>query len=488
MDVLLSVDLGTTACKAALYSVEGEPLGVAAKEYPLFNPAPGFVEQDADEWWSVTVETVRTALARSGLEPQRVCAISLSTQGISFVPVDREGNPLRHALCWLDTRATAEAAQIAQRIGEEELFQITGKRPSAAYVLPKLLWLRTHEPDLCRRTYKFLLAHDFLLFRLCGAALTDFSLASGSLLLDIRSLAWNDELLREFAIERGQLPELVQAGRQAGQLSSVAAAQLGLPTGIPVVVGGQDQKCAALGAAIRTGVATVSLGTASAISCLADRPVLDAERRIPTFPFVLPGYWDLEGVVGTAGGALRWARDTFFPHEDYSTLDKWAENTQPGAGGVRFFPHLAGATSPHWWSNARAAFTGLSLAAGRGEIVRSILEGVAFQVRANLEVVERLAPLEQVILFGGGANSQLWRRIIADVTAKPVRATHTVDVANWGACILAGLGAGLYADPAIARSRMMLSPTVEPSPAAVQEYERLYQDYLAEERRLLPNF
>jgi xylulokinase len=481
MEALLSVDMGTTGIKAAVYSADGRLLGASSVECPLINCGPGRVEQDPSLWWSLSVQSVReaTALAdeAAGNAIIHICAISVSSQGISFVPVDAGGEPLRHAICWLDTRATEEAAKIRGRIDDESLFRLTGKRPSAAYVLPKLLWLRRHEPDIYRRTHTFLMAHDYLINRLCGARLTDYSMAGGSILLDISQLAWSQQLLAEFGIDPAQLPGLQWAGTRAGELSRGAAGLLGLAPGTPVIVGGQDQKCAALGAGIRTGVATVSLGTASAITCLLDRPVLDVARRVPAFPFVRPGHWVLEGVVGTAGAALRWVRDTLFPGLSYADLDRLAADSPRGANGVCFYPHLAGATSPAWDAAARGSFTGLSLASGPADIARSVLEGVAYEIRANVEVVETLAAVDELIVFGGGARSQLWNTIIGEVTGKPVRATRTVDIANWGACLLAGIGTGLYPQEWSRWADDDLGPDIVPDSDRTDEYRALYDAY-----------
>jgi xylulokinase len=212
---------------------------------------------------------------------------------------------------------------------------------------------------------------------------------------------------------------------------------------------------------------------------------LDVERRIPTFPFVVPGFWDLEGVVSTAGAALRWVRELFFPTSDYSALDKLAGQSPPGSSGVRFYPHLTGATSPLWKANTRGAFTGLHLATDRGDIVRSVLEGIAFQIRANLEVMETMTRVEELVLFGGGAKSKLWSDIICQVAGKPVYVTDTVDVANWGACILAGVGIGLYDDPMAANlpTDLLLSST--PSTQTVSEYDAICQEYLETEMSLV---
>ena len=483
VDALLGIDLGTTGCKAAVCSVKGEVLGTGYIEYPLISPRPEIVEQDANLWWSLTRQVAKQAIADSGVDGRTVRALGVSAQGISFVPVDRAGRALRRAITWLDTRASAEVATIRRRIADRELFQVTGKRPGAFYVLPKLLWLQRHEPRLYRNAHKFVMAHGYLLLQLCGTAVTDFTMASGSLLLDLWRLEWSDDLLTAFGIRREQLPDLAQAGTVAGTLAVDVARDLGLRSETLVVVGGQDQKCAALGAGIRPGRATVSLGTASAISCLTGEPILDPNRRIPAFPFVVPGYWDLEGVVSTSGAALRWIRDTFFPTEEYAALMELARQSPPGANGVRFYPHLAGATSPIWRPEARGAFAGLSLAARPADIVRSVLEGVAFQIRSNVDVMASMTPIGEIVLFGGGARHPLWGELIAQATGKPVYVAKMSDVANWGACVLAGVGAGLYKDDRILEVSQGACWCSVPSPERVRQYDDMYQVYREDERR-----
>lgn len=478
MDALLSLDLGTTGCKAAICSPAGEVLGTSYLEYPLETPSPGWVEQDADLWWELAQQAICRALAVSGVAGREILALSVSSQGISFVPVDRDGHVLRRAISWLDMRATAEAAQIRAQVGDVDLFRLTGKRPAPFYVLPKLLWLQRHEPKLCLQTHKYLLAHDLLLHRLCGAMVTDYTLAGGTLLLDLHHLAWSKSLLATFEVNPAQIPDLAWAGTLAGELTGEAAKALGLRRGMPIVVGAQDQKCAALGAGICPGRATISLGTAAAITCVTQGAVLDDRQRVPTFPFVAPGQWVLEGVVGTAGAALKWLRNMLFPTKSYIELDHLAEESLPGAGGVRFYPHLSGATSPWWQDGVQGAFTGLCLATNPGDLVRSVLEGVAFQVRANLDVMAQLCPIEELVLFGGGARSVLWPRIISAVAGKPVRVAAMADMANWGACVLAGVGAGLERDQlgvGLGRRDVMYDPEVSLTAC----YAELYGEYCA---------
>jgi xylulokinase len=499
MDALLGIDLGTTGIKAAVCSTAGDLLGESYLEYPLIKPAPGIVESDAAEWWELTKEAIHQALRSAGANGQSlrgfttdtVRALSVSSQGISFVPVNEQGEPLSNAINWLDTRATDEAESIRRRTSDAELFHLTGKRASPAYVLPKLLWLRDHQPDLYRRTHKFLMAHDYVLFKLSGQFVTDHSMAGGTLLYDITRLEWSAELIETFEIDARQLPEVKWSGTSLGAIRPEVAKSLGLSKDTIVAVGGQDQKCAALGANIRPGVATVSLGTASAISCLVDHPLLDAERRIPTFPFVVPGYWDLEGVVGTAGGSLRWLRETLFPAMEYPVLDKVAADSPPGANGVCFYPHLSGAGSPYWRADVWGAFLGLTLAAGREDIVRSVLEGVAFQIRANLEAMADIGiAIDELILFGGGAQSPQWSQMICDIAAKPVTVTDMVDVANWGACVLAGVGAGLFHDALVGRSTKQSQASAAPSRVwrprqkVVERYNGFYRRYRSQEDKL----
>jgi xylulokinase len=487
MDTLLGIDLGTTGIKAAICSPDGGLLGESYLEYPLIRPAPGVVEQDADLWWALAQEAIRQALRAAQVSGNTVRALSVSSQGISFVPVDRAGRTLGKSINWLDTRATAEAETVRRRYSEADLFNLTGKRASPAYVLPKLLWLRDHDPGVYRRTHKFLMGHDFLLFKLTGEYVTDHSMAGGTLLYDITKLAWSEELADTFQIATHQLPAVEWSGTPLGTVKPGVAQELGLSKGAIVAVGGQDQKCAALGANIRPGVATVSLGTASAISCLTGQPLLDPARRIPTFPFVVRGYWDLEGVVGTAGGAFRWLRETLFPSTAYDTLDCMAAGSPPGANGVCFYPHLSGATSPHWQADVWGAFGGLSLAASAGDMVRCVLEGVAFQIRENLEVMEGMGiPIDDLILFGGGAQSPLWSQMISDITGKPASATEMVDVANWGACVLAGVAAGIFGGDILTQPAAgdMLE-CWSPQPDLVARYDEVYHHYRAFEERLL---
>lgn len=396
--LFIGIDLGTTGIKASIFDAQGMCFGEAYFEYGLITLSPVMIEQDPHIWWELACRAIRQVLETSGVDRKSVRAMAVSSQGISFVLVDRDGNPLGNAISWLDGRAVDETKQILERYPVERLFSITGKRSAPYYVLPKLMWLQKHQPETWRQAQRILMGHDYLVYRLCGECITDRSMAGGTLLYDLHTLDWWDEILGPFGLSTDLLPELRWAGEPAGSLRPEVAELLGLSPDTLVVVGGQDQKCAALGAGIADRTATVSLGTATAITQVMDQPSTDPAMRVPTFSFVQRGRWALEGVVGTGAGSLRWYRNTVATGIAYDDVVAEAESIAPGSEGVMFFPHLSGATSPHWENETLGAFAGLSLASARGNLTRAVLEGVAFQVRENLEVMRQvMGPIERLI-------------------------------------------------------------------------------------------
>jgi xylulokinase len=483
---LLGVDLGTTTIKAALYDDHGVLLGESSAEYALITHSPTVIEQDPDDWWRLARQVICGALASGGRDGRTVRGVAVSSQGISFVLADHEGHPLHNAINWLDRRAGAECAEILEQLPAERLFHLTGKRAAPFYLLPKLLWVRRHRPDLWRQASRLMMGHDYLVYRLCGAHVTDHSMAGGTLLYDLRQLSWSKELFDAFDLPGELLPALAWSGAQAGTLLPSVAEELGLRPGTTVSVGGQDQKCAALGAGIEDGVATVSLGTSSAIEQIMMEPSTDPLMRVPSFTFVQPGRWVLEGVVGTAGISLRWLRD-LLSASDYAELDAAAITVPAGSEGVCFYPHLSGATSPHWNTGGRGAFHGLSLATTRGHLARAVMEGIAYQVAANLEVTQELAgPVKQVIVFGGGARSSLWRTMLGEVLNRPIAWASTAEAACLGGAMLAGVGSVLFPSLDEARRGMLPALSVRaPDPAGVAAYAKAYAAYRRLEGRFL---
>jgi len=487
--MIVGIDVGTTGCKALVISEQGLVVGESYVEIPLIARGGGVVEADAEDWWRLSARAAREALSRVDRRAEPVRAVAVSSQGISFVPVDRRFRPLAPAISWMDTRADAQAAAIREDIGDEELFRVTGKRPAAMYLLPKLLWLREHEPNIFKRTYHFLLAHDFVVARLSGRAATDHTLAAGTLLYDVRSLNWSRRMMGAFDLRPERMAPLAWPGTPIGQVTAEASRKTGLPAGATVAVGGQDQKLAAFAAGLCAGCATVSLGTATAVTAITNRPALDPLRRIPCFPYLARGQWVLEAVVPSSGAGLRWFRDMLHlggaGDQAYGALDSEIESLPRGPGSVAFHPHLCGAGSPHWIDAASGVIRGLSAPTTRAALAKAIMEGVAYQIRANLDTLEALTsaatgggPITELRLFGGGARSSVWPQIIADVTGRRCLVAPITEAAALGACRLAAAAVG------ITLPEQPAGDSISPDPARHAQYDDAYRRYRAVEERL----
>jgi xylulokinase len=479
------IDLSTTAAKAGLVAEDGRVLAIVSVPYPSRYADGGVVEQEAGAWWDSVSSALRAAIHRA--PDAEIVGVSISSQGITFVPVDERGFPLRPALTWLDMRASAEADILAQTETVAGVFALAGRRPSAAYTLPKLMWMRAHEPHVFARASAFLLPLDFLVSRLTGGRVTDHTMAAATLCYGLREASWSTRLLDHAGVDPSRLASIRWAGTVAGLISRDSAAECGLPKGTPVIVGGQDQKCAALAAGLSFEDVTVSLGTAAAVIGMTPTLVLDPEMRVPAFPSFSPGAWLLEGVVGTAGASLAWlGRMLVAPDSSpwtFEALIAAAAGSPPGARGVRFLAHLAGATAPSWRDGASGAFTGLSLSTTVQDLSRAVLEGVAVQIAANVDAMRSCGISARALrIFGGGAQSALWRRVIAATTDMPVIYSGVHETALVGAAILAGVGVGLWSSRDAAVDlvhRHLPSMTTDPDPGERRVYENVLREYEA---------
>ena len=475
---LIGIDLGTTGCKSMVFDEAGTILGEHYIEYDVIFLPGGGAEQDANIWWDHTVTAVRGAIAQAGIDGSEVGGLSVSAQGCCFVPVDEKGLPLANAISWYDTRALPEARALYERHGAAAMFHRVG-RPVESLVFPELIRLKRLHPDLYEKTWKFLMPHDYLICRLSGAAVTDYSMASGSMCYDVARHAWASDLLEEYGIDERKLPELRDAGTRAGTVTPETAALLGISPDAVVAVGMQDQKIAALGAGIGPGRITVSLGTASAIETMSDTFVEDPACVVPCHSFDSRLY-TMETIVDTAGSALKWAKNTVCPELGYREMDALAAASPCGANGVTFYPFLC--------RNAagvnQGGFRGIGLETTRGDLIRAVLEGVACGIRSRIEEQKALLPhaaeAAELMLFGGGSASPLWRRIIADVTGMTVRRPRTQETGNLGAAICAGVGAGVYRDLWDGQ-RIVGEPSSSdaPDPANRAACEELYARYCA---------
>ncbi len=481
----VGIDLGTTGCKAVVTNEKGKIVGQEYIEYPLIVLSEKEVEQDAALWWELACKAVKAAVENCGGDKKNVVGISVSSQGLSFLPVDKNVEPLCNAISWLDIRPSEQTEHILTKFSRNKIFQLTGKRVNEVYILPKLLWLRENKPDIYANAYKFLTAHDFLIAKMTGNFITDNTMASGSMMHDVSKCDWSKEILCAFDIDASKLPEIRYSGTSAGKLTKQAAEQMGLCEGIAVGVGGQDQKVAAYSLTLEIGSATLCLGTAGAMEFFVSKPVFDDKMGIPVFPYLFEKTWTLEAVISATGVGLKWLKNTFFADKSFKDLDDIADKSDCGCGGVCFYPHFGGATSPIWDTDAKAFFYGLSLNTTSGDIIRSVLEGVAFQIKSNLIRCEKLSgKIDTITVFGSGSKSDIWCRIISNITNCKVYALSTPDAAGIGAAKLGFCAAGMLSDD-YAEDIMAGCRVYEPIEDCVKAYEVYYEKYIATENKML---
>jgi len=432
----LGVDLGTTAVKVVLFDETGMAVCEASQELSLLYPNPGQIEQSPYDWYETPCQLIRE-VCRDCM-PGSVKAIGISSQGISIVPVDESFEPLSNGISWLDIRADRELEEMLQVMPEKQWFAITGKHPSTSYSLPKLLWLKKNQSALFEKAHMFLMPLDYLTARLCGNTVTDATMAGGTMLYNLQEKAWSKKICQAFGIPQEKLPDILPTTALAGWMNEESKKIAGLTGDIMVAVGAQDQKIAALGAGIATGVVTMSLGTAGAMEFLCE----NESEVLPSFSFDTFDQvsYVLEGCINTFGAAIKWARDHVFKGLSYREMDALAEQAPIGSGGVRFYPHLSGVSTPHYGEELRAGWVGMTLETDRGCLIRSLYEGLACEVRMNVEAAKRAgANVEKLRIFGGSSKSDILCQILSDVTGLPVEAMAFTEIAAFGAAKVANI-------------------------------------------------
>jgi len=488
---IAAIDLGTMSCRAEIFSLDGEPLGRHSLEYPLDTPVPDAAEQDAETWWQAACTCLREALKASSLSGEDVLALGFSCQGHSWVPTDADFRPLRPAFTWLDRRSAPYADRLLIAMGATYWGRLAGKTPGPWHMLSQLLWLHDHEPEALASARHLLFCQDFLIARLTGKPVTDYTTAAATLFFDISANAWDAEELEHHQLDAALLPQVVGSGTVVGSLTPQAARATGLSTRTLVVTGAQDQKCAALGAGLVPGIATASLGTATAIEALLDRPTFNPEVPIPCFPYLDTGTWVLEAAISTTGGAVNWLREAFrqiAPDLSYSDLMACAAEAAPGSNGVIFFPYPAGAGMPHMRFDASAAFAGMSLATGITDLARAVLEACAYEIATALAAMtDAGCAINRVHAFGGGVRSRLWTEIIAATLNIPLFTCREAETALRGAAMLAARGA-LPADRSAPLQDALRSPAdpVSVTTDLQATYAKLFAHYVRAREQYWP--
>jgi glycerol kinase len=414
-----------------------------------------------------------------------ITAVSVTNQRETIVPVDSLGKVLRPALVWQDRRSVEECKQLKEQFGADKIYDITGLTIDPYFSAPKLLWLKQNEPGIFNDTYKFLLVHDYVIYKLTGRFVTEHSNASRTMLFDLKRRQWSDELSEQLGIPLEKLPEVQKPGTFVGELTTTAANETGLPHSTHIYTGGGDQQCAALGVGvISPGRVKATTGTGTFVLAYTNKIKLDTgDRRVLCSAHVVPGSYVVEASIFTTGAAYRWLRDNFAKElldgdqDPYELLNAEAESSGPGARGVTFVVHMAGAGAPHWDPGAVGIIHGLLLGHTRGDIVRAMMEGTAVELRKNLGVMRSLElPINELRVTGGGARSTLWCQITADMCQIPVLRSPTEDATALGAAILAAVGAKLHDNIETAVEAMVEKPdSIEPDKEFEDNYREVYE-------------
>lgn len=487
--LILAHDLGTSGDKAVLVGLEEGIVGSSFAPYATRGPIETWAEQDPRDWWEAVCATTQEIVRTHRLSSQDVAAIAFSGQMMGCLPVTQDGTPLRHAIIWADQRAVDEANEFVEQTGLVRIYHVTGHRVGPAYSGPKMAWVRRHEPRIFQETYKFLQAKDFIVYRLTGTWATDYSDACGTGLFDLARKEWAEELVETMGLDLSILPRAVPSTAVVGELTSEAAQATGLAPGIPVVIGGGDGVCATAGAGIvGEGSAYVYLGSSAWLATASRDPLLDQAMRTFTWVHIDPGWFSPNGTMHNAGASLDWVRG-LFGVTDYAVLEAEAAGCEAGAGGLIFLPYLRGERSPHWNPRARGTFVGLTPGHGRAHVFRAVFEGVALNLRIILDALEdQKLSVTRLRVVGGGAQSQLWRRILADALARPLElVAHPLEATAVGAAMAGAVGVGLT--PNLAEAGRCLARTVEVEhPMSSDVYPRLYGAFRRAYDQLVPVF
>jgi xylulokinase len=488
---LIGLDIGTTGVKGILVNEEGQTRASATENYSLSTPKPNWAEQDPEDWWSATTGVLKQLTAPIGGKGSDVKGIGFSGQMHSLVLLDRDAKVLRPSILWCDTRTHKECEWINKMIGRDTLRSLVGNPALEGFTLPKILWVRDNEPQVYERIARVLLPKDFIRYRLTGEFSTEVSDAAGTLLFDVAKRQWSEPMLEKVSLPSSWFPKVFESVDVCGTVSRSGSNETHLPEGIPVVGGGADNACGAVGSGVvKEGRILAGIGTSGIV--LAHSAIVrgDPEMRAHTFCHSVPHTWYVMGVILMAGGALRWYKDTFCASEIelaekegrdvYDVITQEAESVSPGSEGLFFLPYLNGERTPHGSASARGAFVGATIRHEKKHFSRSVLEGVTFAMRDSLEIVKRLGiPLDQIRLTGGGAKSRFWRQLQADIYGHEVALVNSTAGPAFGAALMAGVGAGMYPDLAeVSEVLVKVTETLAPT-ARSSLYDEQYRTFRA---------
>ncbi|MFX0072367.1 MAG: FGGY-family carbohydrate kinase [Candidatus Hermodarchaeota archaeon] len=481
---IASLDLGTTGCRTFIFNLAGEIIASHYQEWESYYPTPSYVEQDANAWWNSIKLTTEAAIKKSGIDKTEIVSVSVTNQRETIVPIDIDGNPIHNALVWQDRRTTDQVEFIKKKIGPDKIYKTTGLTIDPYFSATKILWFKDKKPEIYKRTHKFLLVSDFIIYKLTGRFYTDYSNASRTMLFDINNLKYSEELASEMEIDLDKMPQAVESGIDIGE---IVTEETDFDRKTLVVSGAGDQQSAALGVGVVSpGEIKCTTGTGSFILAYLQEPKFDPQKRVLCSCHAVPGVWVQEASIFTSGAVLRWFRDEIGQPEvmaceegqdPYEIMTSEAEKSPIGANGLMLIPHFIGAGAPHWNPYARGVIYGLSLGHQRKDLYRAVMEGVAFEVKKNIQVFKELGiEPKELLLTGGGSRSDFWNQIYADVLGITCVRNVIEEATSLGAAILAASGAGLFPDIAKAAETLCkVDKKWVTNEKNHQIYDKLYQ-------------
>jgi len=473
MNYLLGIDVGTTGAKAALFDEMGRFIDVAGCEYDLHHPDQGYVEQNPEDWWKAVVESTREVVGRHPETAQNIVGLGLSSQGGCTLPIDSEGRPLREAISWMDVRTKDICEKMSKDPGQEFIYKRTGWSLSVCFMLTQIQWLREHYPDAIEKASTIFGTLGYTNMKLTGRIATDPSNAAITQLFSLKERDWSDELLAYAGVPRSKMPEIIPSGQPVGKLTAEAAAELGINPNAVLASGGHDQYCAALGCGVtEPGDCLLSCGTAWVTLPITQELTLDPAMLVSPGVHTVPGLWGLMQSIPVAGAALRWFRDTFCEGITYAYLSDVASKVSPASDGMMFIPQVLGENGFH--------FCNATLSHSRDHFARAIMEGIVCRIRQSIDNLRSMgAPVNRLVMIGGGAKSIVWPQIATDLTGIVTDMPAVSEAACRGAAMLGGLAAGLYSDfKDVQKHFAMESKRVEMSHENRAIYNTLYEQFI----------
>ena len=499
-EYILAHDLGTSGNKATLFATDGTLVGSRTVAYPVYYDKPLWAEQDSNDWWNAVCNSTKELMSAYGVDAEDVKAVSFSGQMMGCLPVNADGEPLCRSIIWADMRAEAQTEALREKIDDDAFYKITGHRNTASYGIQKAMWLKDNCPEIYEQTYKFLNAKDYMVYKLTGKFYTDCSDANSMDCLDLAKRQWSKKIVEASGVDFDKLPEVVESTYSVGNVTEAASKETGLSVNTKVIMGAGDGVAANVGAgSVAPGKAYCCMGTSAWVAATSEKPVLDEEKRIVCWAHAVPGMYSPNGTMQYAGGSYSWLKNTICLDEirrgmdngcsPYELMNDQIKESAPGAGGLLFLPHLLGERAPRWNADAKGVFFGLTATTERKDILRSVMEGILMNLANCFEILKENTPIEELLLIGGSARSDVWQQAVADIYGVTVKVPRYIEEANsMGAAVIAGVGSGIFEDFSAIEKFIEIRDVVEVQSEVHETYEQIREKYNVLYDTLLPMF